>query len=73
MQQNARRFTREQVESAIAHAAKTDRTIKGLIRGDAWDELLQLGLPRFGRRQQAPAKRGKCGPARAERSQNSLF
>lgn len=75
MQQNARRFTREQVESAIAHAAKTDRTIKGLIRGDAWDELLQLGL-RFGSGApgKAPAKRGKMpGPARAERSQNSLF
>lgn len=75
MQQNARRFTREQVESAIAHAAKTDRTIKGLIRGDAWDELLQLGL-RFasGAPGKAPAKGGKMSaPARAERSQNSLF
>lgn len=44
MQRNLRRFTREQVEAAIAHAAKADRMIKGLIRGDAWDELLQLAL-----------------------------
>jgi DNA polymerase-3 subunit delta len=76
MQQNARRFTREQVESAIAHAAKADRTIKGLIRGDAWDELLQLGL-RFasGAPVGPAAKRGKMpAPAQAaERSQNALF
>jgi DNA polymerase III subunit delta len=76
MQQNARRFTREQIESAIAHAAKTDRTIKGLIRGDAWDELLQLGL-RFanGARVKALPKRGKMSvPAQAaERAQTSLF
>ncbi len=76
MQNNIRRFTREQVESAIAHAAKTDRTIKGLIRGDVWDELLQLGL-RFA--SGAPArptpKRGKRpAPAQAAaRSQNALF
>jgi len=44
MERNTRRFSREQVEAALAHAAKADRTIKGLIRGDAWDELLQLGL-----------------------------
>ena len=75
MQQHAKRFTREQVESAIAHAAKADRTIKGLIRGDAWDELLQLGL-RFasGAPGKPPAKRGKMpAPTQAERGQNSLF
>ena len=44
MQVNCRRFTKEQVEAALAHAAKTDRMVKGLIRGDVWDELLQLGL-----------------------------
>jgi len=30
--------------AAIKHAAQLDRTIKGLERGDVWDELLQLGL-----------------------------
>ena len=69
-------FTREQVESAIAHAAKTDRMIKGLVRGDAWDELLQLGL-RFasGAPGRPAVKRGKMpAPAHAaERSQNALF
>jgi DNA polymerase-3 subunit delta len=44
MQKNAGRFTREQVEAAIAHAARADRMVKGLARGDVWDELLQLGL-----------------------------
>lgn len=76
MQQNARRFTRDQVASAIAHAAKADRMIKGLVRGDAWDELLQLGL-RFasGAPGKPAVKRGKMpAPAQAaERSQNPLF
>src|SRR3989304_3473278 len=44
MQVNCRRFTKEQVEAALAHAARTDRMVKGLIRGDVWDELLQLTL-----------------------------
>jgi len=26
------------------HAAKIDRIIKGLARGDVWDEFLQLAL-----------------------------
>jgi DNA polymerase-3 subunit delta len=26
------------------HAAKIDRIIKGLARGDIWDEFLQLAL-----------------------------
>lgn len=30
--------------AAVKHAAQLDRTIKGLERGDVWDELLQLGL-----------------------------
>jgi len=33
---------------ALRHAARIDRTVKGLERGDAWDELLQLCL-RFAR------------------------
>jgi DNA polymerase-3 subunit delta len=76
MQQNCRRFTKEQVEAALVHAAKVDRTVKGLIRGDAWDELLQLAL-RFA--SSAPAKslpkQGKMAAAAraAERNQVGLF
>jgi DNA polymerase-3 subunit delta len=40
----ARRLTRAALEAAIAHAAAIDRIIKGLDKGDAWDELLRLGL-----------------------------
>jgi DNA polymerase-3 subunit delta len=76
MQQNCRRFTKEQVEAAAAHAARTDRMVKGLIRGDAWDELLRLVL-RFAA--SAPARplpnRGRMtAAARAgERNQPALF
>jgi DNA polymerase III subunit delta len=76
MQQNLRRFSREQVEAGIAHAARLDRMVKGLIRGDLWDELLQLVL-RFAA--SAPAsglpKRGKMAAAAraAERNQPPLF
>jgi len=51
-EQHARRFTLPQIEAALMHAAQVDRLIKGLARGDAWDELLNLGL-RFARK---PAK-----------------
>lgn len=44
----ARRFGQDMLERALAQAAYADRMIKGLARGDAWDELLQLGLA-FGR------------------------
>jgi DNA polymerase III subunit delta len=44
----ARRIRLPQVERAIQHAARLDKTIKGLRQGDVWDELLQLGL-RFAR------------------------
>jgi len=76
MQQNCRRFTKEQVEAALSHAARTDRMVKGLIRGDVWDELLQLVL-RFAAG--APAKpllnRGKMTAAAkaADRNQPALF
>ncbi|HSD40926.1 MAG TPA: DNA polymerase III subunit delta [Burkholderiales bacterium] len=40
----ARRMAREALDAALAHAAAVDRTIKGLAKGDPWDELLQLGL-----------------------------
>ena len=48
MQQRLPRFSLAQVTEALRHAATIDRMIKGLIRGDVWDELLQLGL-RFAR------------------------
>ncbi|MBI3041332.1 MAG: DNA polymerase III subunit delta [Betaproteobacteria bacterium] len=59
MQQNCRRFTKEQLEAALMHAARVDRMAKGLIRGDVWDELLQLCL-RFasGASASPPPRRG---------------
>jgi DNA polymerase III subunit delta len=40
----ARKFKRRALESALGHAARIDRIVKGVAQGDAWDELLQLGL-----------------------------
>jgi DNA polymerase-3 subunit delta len=37
-------MARETLDAALAHAAAVDRMIKGLAKGDAWDELLRLGL-----------------------------
>lgn len=39
-----RRFSPAFAERALQRAAQIDRLIKGLRRGDEWDELLQLGL-----------------------------
>ncbi len=76
MQQHCRRFTRDQVEAALLHAARADRMVKGLIRGDVWDELLQLAL-RFavGAPGKPSQKRGRMSAAShaAERSQQALF
>ena len=44
----ARRLKSTALAQALRHAARIDRTIKGLARGDVWDELLQLCL-RFAR------------------------
>ena len=44
----ARRARLPQIERAIGHCARIDKTIKGLRDGDIWDELLQLGM-RFSR------------------------
>ena len=44
----ARRLSSAALAQALRHAARIDRTIKGLARGDVWDELLQLCL-RFAR------------------------
>ena len=76
MQQNCRRFSREQVEAGILHAARVDRMVKGLIRGDVWDELLQLCLRFAGSAPARPLpKRGKMAAAAqvAERNQPGLF
>jgi len=40
----ARRLKFPHIERALQHAARADKTIKGLRQGDVWDELLQLGL-----------------------------
>ncbi|OGA48262.1 MAG: DNA polymerase III subunit delta [Betaproteobacteria bacterium RIFCSPLOWO2_12_FULL_63_13] len=40
----ARRIRTDHIEAALAHAAAIDRIIKGVLRGDAWDEMLHLGL-----------------------------
>ena len=39
-----RRFNPRVLEDALLHAARVDRMIKGLDPGEAWAELLQLGL-----------------------------
>jgi len=44
----ARRLKPAALGQALRHAARIDRTVKGLARGDVWDELLQLCL-RFAR------------------------
>ena len=44
MQASYKRYTLAQVSEALRHAAAIDRMIKGIGKGDVWDELLQLGL-----------------------------
>ena len=50
-----------QVDEALRHAAAIDRMIKGLAKGDVWDELLQLAL-RFAtrRRRRRDAARARA-------------
>ncbi len=40
----AKRINRQSLIQKLPHAAKIDRIIKGVTQGDAWDELLQLGI-----------------------------
>jgi DNA polymerase-3 subunit delta len=40
----AKKFPRSALLSALEHAAAVDRMVKGIVKGDAWDALLQLGL-----------------------------
>jgi DNA polymerase-3 subunit delta len=75
MQQNVDRFTAIHVAEALRHAALIDRMIKGLAKGDVWDELLHLAL-RFARGGGAPSNRGRMPGARvaaAARTQHGLF
>lgn len=39
-----RRFSQSTVDAALSHAATIDRVIKGIAKGNAWDEFLKLGL-----------------------------
>ncbi len=43
MQRHIKRFTSQQTEAGLVHAASIDRMIKGLAKDDVRDELLQLG------------------------------
>jgi DNA polymerase-3 subunit delta len=54
MQASAHRYSGAQVTEALRHAGTIDRMIKGLVKGDVWDELLQLAL-RFVRNSHQPA------------------
>ena len=40
----ARRLTLKQLSQALLHLSTIDRISKGAAKGDAWDELMQLGL-----------------------------
>jgi DNA polymerase-3 subunit delta len=74
MQNNLRRFTLAQVTEALRHAAVIDRIVKGLVRGDVWDELLQLAL-RFARNNPGAVKAqpGRRAAAAAFAAHPALF
>jgi DNA polymerase-3 subunit delta len=38
------RLTRSSLQTALLHAARIDRMVKGLVRGEIWDEFLYLAL-----------------------------
>ncbi|WP_269531576.1 DNA polymerase III subunit delta [Chitinimonas sp. BJYL2] len=38
------RLKASQLKAALTHAAQIDRTVKGVGEGDAWEELVKLGL-----------------------------
>ncbi len=44
IERGLKRLTQSALETALSHAAQCDRIIKGVGRGDLWDELLSLGL-----------------------------
>jgi len=56
---SARRLTARELEDTLLHAARVDRVIKGLSRGDVWDELLQIGLRLLGPSRDVRPNRGR--------------
>lgn len=44
IESTAKRLGLKTLVMALLHAAKIDKINKGVLKGDAWDELLQLGL-----------------------------
>lgn len=73
MQANCNRYTLTQVTRALRHAAAIDRMIKGLAKGDVWDELLQLAL-RFAKMSSAhPTPNRVAAPQSANAGQPHLF
>jgi hypothetical protein len=44
VQAGSRRYAGPALSQALAHAALIDRAIKGVHRGDPWQEFIKLGL-----------------------------
>ena len=44
IERGVKRFTQSTLAAALTHAAECDRIIKGVRRGDLWDEMLALGM-----------------------------
>jgi DNA polymerase-3 subunit delta len=57
---NCQRYTLPQVLEALRHACAIDQMVKGVVKGDVWDELLQLGL-RFCRSRETRARPSAAG------------
>ena len=57
IQRALQRLTSASLRTAILHAARIDRMIKGLTTGDVWDEFLQLCLRLTRGAAQPPARR----------------
>jgi len=72
MQNNLQRFTLAQATEALRHAAVVDRMVKGLVRGDVWNELLQLAL-RFARNNPGSVKAQPPRRAAAFAAHPALF
>lgn len=56
---SARRLSTQELEEVLLHAARVDRIIKGLSPGNAWDELLQIGLRLLGPARGTQPNRGR--------------
>ena len=44
IERGVKRMTQSALEAALTHATECDRIIKGVRRGDLWDEMLSLGM-----------------------------